>query len=84
MSVPEASSTVPNFTPSADAYHNVYLLDQEKRLAESSEDISFMLTVMQKQGPITINNETEGLRIGFNLTYAINAYTFDVNGTLFV
>ena len=84
MSVPEASSTVANFTPSADAYQNVYLLDQEKRLAESSEDISFMLTVMQKQSPITINNETEGLRIGFNLTDAINAYTFDVNGTLLV
>ncbi|MDB2641648.1 hypothetical protein N9Y79_03805 [Alphaproteobacteria bacterium] len=84
MSVPESSSTVANFTPSADAYQNVYLLDQEKRLAESSEGISFMLTVMQKQDPITINNETEGLRIGFNLTDAINAYTFDVNGTLFV
>lgn len=84
MSIPEASSPVANFTPSADAYQNVYLLDQEKRLAESSEEIAFMLNVTQKQNPITIDNDTEGLRIGFNLTDAINAYTFDINGTLIV
>jgi len=84
MSISESSSTVANFIPSADAYQNFYLLDQEKRLAESSGDIAFMLSVIQKQNPITINNDTEGLRIGFSLTDAINAYTFDVNGTLFV